>query len=75
VKKLGKGKVDLTIGSALDIFGGEIGWDAVVAWQNSENQEQNSSMEGRLVRHLEEQVVLLKAQRTALTRRCAEAGL
>jgi phosphoribosylformimino-5-aminoimidazole carboxamide ribotide isomerase len=33
VKKLGKGRVDLTIGSALDIFGGTVPFSAVTAWQ------------------------------------------
>lgn len=33
VKTLGHGKVDLTIGSALDIFGGEVPFAAVLAWQ------------------------------------------
>jgi len=37
VKKLGKGKVDLTIGSALDCFGGLLSYDEVVAWHNNEN--------------------------------------
>ncbi len=33
VKALGKGRVDLTIGSALDIFGGNIPYQSVVQWQ------------------------------------------
>ena len=33
VKKLGKGRVDLTIGSALDIFGGAVPFSAVIEWQ------------------------------------------
>jgi len=33
VKRLGQGRVDLTIGSALDIFGGDVPFDAVLAWQ------------------------------------------
>lgn len=37
VKNLGKGKVDLTIGSALDCFGGELSYDSVVAWHKQEN--------------------------------------
>ena len=76
VKKLGNGKVDLTIGSALDIFGGEIRWDAVVDWQSNEDKE-NNSMEERLVRQLEEQVAALKARRTELKGQCAStsAGL
>ena len=35
VKKLGKNRVDLTIGSALDIFGGTIAYDDVVAWHHA----------------------------------------
>ena len=31
---LGKGKVDITIGSALDIFGGDLKWADVVVWNN-----------------------------------------
>lgn len=34
VKQLGKGRVDLTIGSALDIFGGAVPFSEVVAWQD-----------------------------------------
>jgi phosphoribosylformimino-5-aminoimidazole carboxamide ribotide isomerase len=33
VKQLGQGRVDLTIGSALDIFGGEVPFSAVLEWQ------------------------------------------
>jgi phosphoribosylformimino-5-aminoimidazole carboxamide ribotide isomerase len=33
VRELGRGRVDLTIGSALDIFGGDVPWVDVVAWQ------------------------------------------
>jgi phosphoribosylformimino-5-aminoimidazole carboxamide ribotide isomerase len=38
VKELGLGKVDLTIGSALDCFGGDISYNDVVAWHKKENQ-------------------------------------
>ncbi|WP_321417972.1 phosphoribosylformimino-5-aminoimidazole carboxamide ribotide isomerase [uncultured Desulfobacter sp.] len=37
VKALGNGRVDLTIGSALDIFGGTIPYQQVVAWHESQN--------------------------------------
>ena len=37
VKYLGNGRVDLTIGSALDCFGGDIAYDDVVAWHRREN--------------------------------------
>ncbi|MEM7345177.1 MAG: phosphoribosylformimino-5-aminoimidazole carboxamide ribotide isomerase [Chloroflexota bacterium] len=33
VKALGQGRIDLTIGSALDIFGGDVKYQDVVAWQ------------------------------------------
>ena len=35
VKELGQGRVDLTIGSALDIFGGNIPFEEVVQWQRA----------------------------------------
>ncbi len=38
VKKLGMGRVDLTIGSALDLFGGDIQYSDVVAWQRLQNE-------------------------------------
>ena len=38
VKHLGKGKVDLTIGSALDCFGGNIPYEEVIQWHKNENQ-------------------------------------
>jgi phosphoribosylformimino-5-aminoimidazole carboxamide ribotide isomerase len=40
VKRLGKGRVDLTIGSALDIFGGAVPYRDVVAWQRQQEQEE-----------------------------------
>jgi phosphoribosylformimino-5-aminoimidazole carboxamide ribotide isomerase len=36
VKDLGDGRVDLTIGSALDIFGGTIPYQEVVKWHESQ---------------------------------------
>ena len=38
VKAVGGGKVDCTVGSALDCFGGKLKYDDVVAWHNKENQ-------------------------------------
>lgn len=35
VDRLGKGRVDLTIGSALDVFGGDLSFDEVVAWHTA----------------------------------------
>jgi phosphoribosylformimino-5-aminoimidazole carboxamide ribotide isomerase len=40
VKKEGKGRVDATIGSALDIFGGTLKYEEVVAWQRRQEKEQ-----------------------------------
>jgi phosphoribosylformimino-5-aminoimidazole carboxamide ribotide isomerase len=37
VETLGHGKVDLTIGSALDVFGGDLSYEEVCAWHNSHN--------------------------------------
>lgn len=39
VKQLGRGRVDLTIGSALDIFGGCVSYRDVVAWQRRQELE------------------------------------
>lgn len=36
VRSLGQGRVDLTIGSALDIFGGDVAYQDVVAWQRQQ---------------------------------------
>ena len=36
VKSLGQDRVDLTIGSALDIFGGQVSYRQVVAWQREQ---------------------------------------
>jgi len=38
VKRRGGGRVDLSIGSALDIFGGDVPYQAVVAWQRRQEQ-------------------------------------
>lgn len=37
VRRLGSDKVDCTVGSALDVFGGELPYAEVVAWHNSMN--------------------------------------
>ncbi|KAL4571591.1 hypothetical protein LXL04_018354 [Taraxacum kok-saghyz] len=34
IKKAGMGRVDVTVGSALDIFGGELAYNDVVAWHS-----------------------------------------
>lgn len=36
VREIGRGRVDLTIGSALDVFGGDVAYADVVAWHNAE---------------------------------------
>ena len=38
VRERGRGRVDLSIGSALDIFGGDLSYRAVVAWQRRQEQ-------------------------------------
>lgn len=37
VKELGGGCVDCTVGSALDCFGGDVSYDAVVAWSRAQD--------------------------------------
>ena len=37
VERLGKGRVDVTVGSALDIFGGSLSFQAVVDWHSQRN--------------------------------------
>ena len=36
VKQLGAGKVDCTVGSALDMFGGDLSYDSVVEWSRAQ---------------------------------------
>jgi len=36
VKRLGKGVVDCTVGSALDMFGGDLSYDDVVRWSHEQ---------------------------------------
>ena len=40
IKMAGLGRVDVTVGSALDIFGGNLAYRDVVAW----HAQQNASM-------------------------------
>lgn len=39
VNELGKGRIHLTIGSALDIFGGDLAYRDVVAWHNAQQEQ------------------------------------
>lgn len=39
VKRIGNNRVDLTIGSALDIFGGEVAYRDVVMWQRQQEKK------------------------------------
>jgi phosphoribosylformimino-5-aminoimidazole carboxamide ribotide isomerase len=43
VNQLGHGRVDLTIGSALDIFGGNIPYREVVAWQRAQQYQSDTN--------------------------------
>lgn len=43
VRELGRGRVDLTIGSALDIFGGNLPYSEVVRWQRQEEGSKHGS--------------------------------
>ena len=38
VRGAGKGQVDVTVGSALDCFGGALAYDEVVAWHNAQKE-------------------------------------
>jgi phosphoribosylformimino-5-aminoimidazole carboxamide ribotide isomerase len=42
VERLGNGRVDCTVGSALDIFGGSLKYDDVVQWHNARNNTNTS---------------------------------
>ncbi len=46
VKTAGSGRVDITVGSALDIFGGKLPYGEVLAWHN---QQQSSPRAADLV--------------------------
>ena len=36
LEELGQGKLDFTVGSALDIFGGQLAYEEVVRWVNNQ---------------------------------------
>ncbi len=40
VRVAGKGRVDITVGSALDIFGGKLPYTDVAAWHKQQQQQQ-----------------------------------
>jgi len=39
VRRLGQGAVDCTVGSALDIFGGDLSYEEVVQWHKKQQQQ------------------------------------
>jgi phosphoribosylformimino-5-aminoimidazole carboxamide ribotide isomerase len=39
VRAAGQGRVDITVGSALDIFGGKLKYSDVVAWHQAQQQQ------------------------------------
>lgn len=47
VAKAGAGRVDITVGSALDIFGGRLAYTDVVAWHKGQ-QQQGEASSGRM---------------------------
>ena len=38
----GGGRVDFTVGSALDVFGGDLAYSSILEWHREENPCQNS---------------------------------
>ena len=40
IRQAGRGRVDVTVGSALDIFGGALPYAEVVAWHRKQQQQQ-----------------------------------
>ena len=38
VRIAGAGRVDITVGSALDVFGGKLAYDDVVAWHKQQQR-------------------------------------
>ncbi|XP_022766098.1 1-(5-phosphoribosyl)-5-[(5-phosphoribosylamino)methylideneamino] imidazole-4-carboxamide isomerase, chloroplastic-like [Durio zibethinus] len=48
IKAAGKGHVDVTVGSALDIFGGNLAFDDVIAWHDNNRRGINHTSSARL---------------------------
>lgn len=46
IKAAGNGVVDVTVGSALDVFGGDLPYKEVVAWHNRQLASCDASREG-----------------------------
>lgn len=49
VRKAGQGRVDITVGSALDIFGGQLPYTEVVAWHRQQQQQQGEEVQEKEV--------------------------
>ena len=47
IKAAGKGRVDVTVGSALDVFGGNLAYSDVVAWHDSNRRGINKTSSAR----------------------------
>lgn len=46
VRRAGRGRVDITVGSALDIFGGELPYADVVAWHRRQQEQAGQQATG-----------------------------
>ncbi len=44
VKTAGRGRIDITVGSALDIFGGKLPFAEVLAWHRQNQAAQNKAV-------------------------------
>lgn len=48
VRRAGQGRVDITVGSALDIFGGALPYADVVAWHQQQQEGGEARQDGTL---------------------------
>mmetsp|Transcript_6753 Transcript_6753/g.7760 ORF Transcript_6753/g.7760 Transcript_6753/m.7760 type:complete len:120 (-) Transcript_6753:398-757(-) len=48
VKKVGNGKVNITVGSALDIFGGKLSYEHVVQWHYAQMKASDDTLSQEL---------------------------